>query len=130
VRASVVTHEAPRPSGAYSQGVIAGGFLFTAGMGPHRPDGHAVVGETIEEQTRQTLANLDAVLRAAGMNRDDVVKVTAHLQELDRDFDGYDAVYQEFFRPPFPARITVGSALSGILLEVDFIAVRSADHSE
>lgn len=125
MKEEIVTSAAPRPSGSYSQGVAFGPLVFTSGMGPHNPDGGEIVGETIEEQTSQTLKNLDAVLVAAGMHRDDVVKVTAHLQQLDRDFEGYDLVYQEFFRRPFPARTTVGSQLGGILLEVDIIAVRS-----
>lgn len=115
------TIAAPRPSGSYSQGMRAGPFVFTAGMGPHDPQSGVVVGHTIEEQTRQTLTNLDAVLTAAGLHRDDVVKMTAHLQNL-YDFPGYDAACREYFNRPFPARTTVGSHLDGILLEVDFIA--------
>jgi enamine deaminase RidA (YjgF/YER057c/UK114 family) len=93
-------------------------------MGPHDPRTGAVVGKTIEEQARQTLSNLESVLTAAGLQRSDVVKVTAHLQDLDRDFQGYDATYRAFFGRPFPARTTVGSQLAGILLEIDFIALR------
>jgi 2-iminobutanoate/2-iminopropanoate deaminase len=121
MQVEIDTIAAPSPSGSYSQGMRAGPFVFTAGMGPYDPQSGAVVGTTIKEQTRQTLTNLDAVLTAAGLHRDNVVKVTAHLQNL-QDFPGYDAAYREYFNQPFPARTTVGSQLAGILLEVDFIA--------
>lgn len=120
----VSTPDAPHPSGSYSQGLLAGNLLFTAGMGPHDPTTGEVRGTSIEEQTRHTLSNLDAVLTAAGMQRSDVVKVTAHLARLEEDFASYDEVYRQFFEPPYPTRTTVGSVLSGILLEVDLIAVR------
>lgn len=124
MKRAILTSAAPSPSGCYSQGIEMGPFVFTSGMGPHDPKSGRIVGETIEEQTRQTLHNLEAVLAVAGLTRDHVVKVSAHLQELERDFDGYDRVYQEFFQEPYPARTTVGSRLYGILLEMDMIAVR------
>lgn len=119
----VSTPNAPRPSGSYSQGLIAGNLLFTAGMGPHDPATGEVRGNTIEEQTAYTLASLEAVLSAAGVSRSDVVKVTVHLARLGDDFARFDEAYRRFFQPPYPARTTVGSTLAGILLEVDFIAV-------
>lgn len=123
----VSTPDAPRPSGSYSQGLLVGNVLFTAGMGPHDPVTGKVRGKTIHEQTEYTLASLEAVVIAAGMSKADVVKVTAHLARLDQDFAGYDEVYRRFFQPPFPTRTTVGSVLPGILLEVDLIAVRGND---
>lgn len=118
------TAGAPRPSGTYSQGVEAGQFIFTAGMGPHDPVAGAPVGTTIEEQTARTLDNLRAVLEEAGSSLNDVVKVTAHLQKVNRDFAGYDSVYRLYFQPPYPVRTTVGSDLLGILVEVDVVALR------
>lgn len=125
VKRAITTPAAPRPSGCYSQGIEVGDFVFTSGMGPHDPQSGIVLGETIEQQTRQTLDNLEAVLAAVGLTRENVVKVSAHLHKLDRDFLGYDRQYREFFREPYPARTTVGSSLSGILIEVDVIARRS-----
>lgn len=121
---AIVTSAAPQPSGCYSQGIEMGPFVFTSGMGPHDAESGLVVGDTIEEQTRQTLTNLEAVLAAVGLTRHHVVKVSAHLQELDRDFPGYDRAYRAFFAEPYPARITVGSKLAGILIEIDFVALR------
>jgi 2-iminobutanoate/2-iminopropanoate deaminase len=120
----ITTDDAAAPGGSYSQAVMAGDLIFTAGMGPMDPDSQEIVGSTIEEQTTRTLLNLEAILAAAGASRDDVVKVTAHLEDLDRDFPGYDAAYQAFFRPPYPARTTVGSRLDGILVEIDCVALR------
>jgi reactive intermediate/imine deaminase len=118
----VTTTEAPQPSGSYSQGIVANGFLYTAGFGPLDPASKAVVGETIEEQTELTLRNLGAVLREVGLDNSDVVKVTVHLQHLDRDFAGFDATYRGTFSAPLPVRTTVGSTLAGILVEIDVVA--------
>jgi reactive intermediate/imine deaminase len=118
------TLSAPRPSGAYSQGIEAGSFLFSAGMGPHDPATGNVVGESIEEQTSRTLENLGGVLAQAGLSFADVVRVTAHLARLEHDFEGYDLTYRSYFSEPYPVRTTVGSQLAGILIEVDVIAMR------
>ena len=117
----VSTPDAPRPAGAYSQGVVADGFLWTAGFGPQDP----VTGEKPEgvaAQTAQVLANVKATLAARGLDLSDVVKVTTHLQHLKRDFGEYDAVYSEHFTEPYPARTTVGSDLFDILVEIDVVA--------
>lgn len=118
---AVRTEEAPRPAGAYSQGVVAAGLLFTAGFGPQDPATGAVA-DTVEEQTAQVLRNVRAVLAARGLTTDDVLKVTVHLQHLRRDFAAYDAVYREFFSEPYPVRTTVGSDLMDILVEIDVVA--------
>lgn len=122
----ISTADAPHPSGAYSQGIEAGPFVFSAGMGPHDPVTAEVVGVTIEEQTAQALKNVKALLGSAGLSLEDVVKVTAHLQNLERDFAGYDRVYRTYFRDPYPVRTTVGSDLGGILIELDAVALRRA----
>ena len=112
---------APNPGGAYSHGVIANGFLYTCGMGPADPITNRVEAEGIEEQTRQVLKNLQAILAEKGATLDQVVKVTSHLQHVNRDFAAYNKVYQEFFKAPFPVRTTVGSDLANILVEIDFV---------
>ncbi|MFE2055747.1 RidA family protein [Streptomyces sp. NPDC056465] len=122
-RRAVRTDRAPDPAGAYSQGIAAGPYLFTSGFGPQDPDTGAVAG-TVEEQTAQVLRNVCAVLEAEGLGPRDVVKVTAHLQHLRRDFAAYDAVYRSFFTAPHPVRTTVGSDLMDILVEIDVVALR------
>ncbi|MFF9049420.1 RidA family protein [Streptomyces parvulus] len=121
-RRAVHTTGAPRPAGAYSQGVVAGGLLFTAGFGPQDP-ATGEVPEGVGPQTAQVLRNVRAVLAEEGLTPRDVVKVTAHLQQLKRDFAAYDAAYREFFDEPCPVRTTVGSDLMDILVEIDVVAV-------
>ncbi|MFD9287522.1 RidA family protein [Streptomyces sp. NPDC060030] len=118
---AVHTSGAPSPAGAYSQGIVAGGLLFTAGFGPQDPTS-GEVPQGVGAQTAQVLRNIGAVLAEEGLTMRDVVKVTAHLQHLKRDFSAYDAVYREFFDEPCPVRTTVGSDLMDILVEIDVVA--------
>jgi reactive intermediate/imine deaminase len=113
--------DAPAPGGSYSHGVVANNFLYTCGMGPVDPATGKIVEGGVAEQTRQTLINLQKILDVKGAKFADVVKVTAHLQDVNRDFAAYDAVYREFFSAPFPVRTTVGSDLINILVEIDFV---------
>jgi enamine deaminase RidA (YjgF/YER057c/UK114 family) len=90
-------------------------------MGPIDPATGKIVDGGIAEQTRQTLKNLKSILDAKGAKFENVVKVTSHLQEVNRDFKAYDEVYREFFTAPYPVRTTVGSDLINILVEIDFV---------
>jgi 2-iminobutanoate/2-iminopropanoate deaminase len=117
----ILTSNAPAPGGAYSQALRAGDFLYTAGMGPWHPSTKQVVGETIEEQTTQTLENIQAILAAAGLGMEDVVKTTVHLSDLSL-FPRFNEIYARFFPDPKPVRTTVGSTLLGILVEIDVVA--------
>ena len=117
----IQTSNAPAPGGAYSQALRVGDFVYTAGMGPWHPATRQVVGETIEAQTEQTLENLKAVLAAAGLGMEAVVKATVHLSDLSL-FSRFNAVYTRYFPDPKPARTTVGSQLVGILVEIDLVA--------
>ena len=111
------------PLGAYSHGWRAGGFIYVTGTGPIGPDGK-VVGDTIEEQTNQTIDNIEAVLRAENATLADVIKVNVHLIDTNL-FPRYNAVYKERFPQPYPARTTVGSDLHqvpGMMIEIEAIA--------
>ncbi|MFJ1899075.1 MULTISPECIES: RidA family protein [unclassified Streptomyces] len=123
VKRAVHSDRTPPPAGGYSKAIAAGPYLFTSGLGPQDPVTGAVAG-TVREQTRQVLANLRALLRADGLDLDDVVKSTVHLQHLHRDFAAYDEVYREHFSDPRPVRTTVGSDLMDILVEIDVVALR------
>jgi 2-iminobutanoate/2-iminopropanoate deaminase len=114
--------EGTRPSGAYSPGIVSEGrYVHVSGQGPLR-DGTVVPG-TIEEETRLTLDNLGKVLAAAGAGFGDVVRCGVHLADI-ADFDAMNAVYDEYFEHPKPARTTVGSQLGGgIKVEIDCVAV-------
>ncbi|MGW0801631.1 RidA family protein [Nonomuraea sp. NPDC002799] len=120
------TTEGAAPIGAYSQGLVVGDFVFTSGMGPVDPHTGEITGDDVAAQTHQVMRNLGAVLAAHGLGFDDVVKSTVHLQHLKRDFAAYNEVYKSYFSQPFPVRTTVGSELMNILVEIDFVAHKSA----
>jgi 2-iminobutanoate/2-iminopropanoate deaminase len=110
------------PSLPYSPVVVSGDHAFTAGQVAHDSTGSLVPGGIVE-QTRQTLANVRACLRAAGCELEDVVKVTAFLADL-ADIVGYNEVYREHFDAPYPARTTVQAGLpAGILVEIEAVAL-------
>ena len=114
------------PMGAYSQGWRAGDFIFVTGSGPIDPVTGKLVGSTIEEQTEQTITNLEAILEADGATLADVVKVSTHLHDPNL-FPRYNSVYARRFTKPYPVRTTVGSnlgALPGMLIEIDCIAYK------
>lgn len=112
----------PAPAGPYSPAVRAGDFVFVAGQVPRDPRTGALLGATIEEQSRSTLANLERVLVAAGATLDDVVSVTVYLAD-ERDWEAFNGVYRSVFRAPYPARTVVGASLRGILVEVSAIGM-------
>jgi 2-iminobutanoate/2-iminopropanoate deaminase len=117
----LTTTSGASPAGAYSQGIRAGEFVFVSGQGPLDPTTGQIVGDTIEEQTERTLENVKAILEAGGGTLADVVKATVHLSDLSL-FPRYNEVYARYFPDPKPARTTVGSALLGIMVEIDVIA--------
>ena len=124
-RVKIETQDAPRPAGAYSQGIVAGGFLYTAGFGPQDPATGKVAGDTIEAQTEQVMKNVAAALATRNLDFSHVVKATVHLADLHGDFAGFNATYEKFLSEPYPVRTTVGSTLANILVEVDVVAVIS-----
>lgn len=97
------TDRAPKALAGYSQGVKAGGFVFVAGQTPFDPDTGEVSGETIQEQTRQCLENVEAVLSAAGSSLDQVVSATFLLLE-ESDFAGMNEEWGRWFVKDPPAR--------------------------
>jgi reactive intermediate/imine deaminase len=119
-KTAVHTTNAPQPAGPYSQGVEANGFFYTAGFGPQNP-ASGEVAESVGDQTRQVLRNVQAVLAERGLSMDDCVKTTVHLADL-ADFAEFNTAYAEFFSEPYPVRTTVGSQLANILVEIDVVA--------
>ena len=120
-RSEIVTEAAPRGTGAYSQALRAGDFVFISGQGPLDPATLEVRGTTIEEQTEHTLRNLEAIAAAAGGSLRDVVKVSAFLSSIEL-FPGFNATYERIFDTlPRPARTTTGAELRGILVEIDAV---------
>lgn len=117
----ISTQQGATPRGAYSQGLRAGDFIFVSGQGPIDPATGEIVGQTIEEQTARVLENIKAILAAGGATLDDVVKSTVHLSDLSL-FADYNKIYSSYFSDPKPTRTTVGSQLSGFMVEIDVIA--------
>ncbi|TKJ29343.1 MAG: reactive intermediate/imine deaminase [Chloroflexi bacterium B3_Chlor] len=124
-RIIVSTDRAPAAVGPYSQAVIAGDLVFTAGALPLDPETGELVGDDITAQTGQVIRNLESILEEAGSSLYQVVKTTVFLTDLS-NFAGMNEVYGEFFASNPPARSTVeiGPLPKGALLEMDAIAVR------
>jgi 2-iminobutanoate/2-iminopropanoate deaminase len=120
----IVTTDAPKAIGPYSQGISAGGLIFVSGQLGIDPETGELVAGGIEEQTHQVLRNISAILSSASAGLAGVVKTTVYLKDL-KDFPAMNAVYAEFFDQNLPARATVQvSALpKGALVEIDCIAV-------
>jgi 2-iminobutanoate/2-iminopropanoate deaminase len=108
-------------TGAYSDGVISGGFLFVSGQASVDFKTSTFIPGSIEEETHRTLQNIKAIVEQAGASMDQVVKCTAHLQDI-ADFDRYNEVYATYFPGIKPARTTVQSILGeGMKVEIDCI---------
>ena len=105
----------------YSQAVISKNFVFVSGQGPINPITNKIEGDNIIEQTKYTLENIKNILESAGSGLDKVIKVNAYLSDI-KDFDVYNKTYKEWFKPPYPARTTVGAVLTNIKIEIDVIA--------
>lgn len=125
---AIASDAAPEAIGPYSQAIRAGDMVFLSGQIPMDPQSGDIVGETMAEQTRQVLDNLQAVLHEAGLDFDQVVKTNVYLDDMDA-FEEMNAVYAEAFSPPEPARETVQvSRLPGdVKVEISAIAV--SNHS-
>ena len=125
-KTAVRTENAPAPfQGApYSQAIKANGLVFVSGQLGLKPDHAEMVGDTIEEQTRQVLDNLEAILTEAGSGMDRIVKTTVFLASLD-DFQGMNSVYAERVgdTPPARSTIEVAGLPSGALVEIEAIAL-------
>jgi len=119
----ISTDNAPSAIGPYSQGLIANGFLFTAGQIPLDPESGKMVEGGIVEQTDRVMQNLQEVLRAAGATWNDVVKTTVYLHDLSH-FPPVNEIYGKWLGDARPARSTVQvTALPrGALVEIDAIA--------
>jgi 2-iminobutanoate/2-iminopropanoate deaminase len=125
MKKEIQTDKAPKAIGPYSQGIIAGGFIFCSGQIPLDPQTGSVVAGGIEEQARQVLKNMSAILEAAGSSLDLAVKCTVFLQDMN-DFAAMNKVYAEFFKAPYPARAAVQVARlpKDVKIEIECMAVK------
>jgi len=117
-----VTQNAPAPAGPYSQAIASGAFPAVSGqVGIDPATGQAPAG--VAAQTRQALTNLDAILTAAGVGKEDVLKTTCFLADVN-DFPIFNEAYSAYFGDHRPARSTVGVQLfGGYLVEVEALVV-------
>jgi 2-iminobutanoate/2-iminopropanoate deaminase len=119
----VKTDKAPAAIGPYSQGIISGGFLFSAGQIALDPATGQIVDGGVTTQTERVMNNLGAVLDAAGLGWSDVVKTTVYLHDM-ADFPTVNEIYGKLLGDARPARSTVQvTALPrGALVEIDLVA--------
>lgn len=122
---SISTDKAPKAVGPYSQASCGGPWIFCSGQIPIDPATNELLKGSIQEQTHQVMRNIGHVLKAAGADFADVVKVSIFLQNLDH-FSAVNEVYAEYFTPPYPARATVEVAKLplGADIEIEAIALR------
>lgn len=120
---NVQTPNAPAAIGPYSQAMIANGMVFTSGQIALKPSGEMINGD-VKEQCTQVLANLKAVLEAAGSSLDKVIKTTIFLDNMD-DFAAVNELYADAFGDHKPARSTVAvkTLPKNALVEIDAIAL-------
>jgi 2-iminobutanoate/2-iminopropanoate deaminase len=124
VKEVISRSDVPAPNLPFSAGIKANGFIFTAGQVGTDPRTGQVAGPDVASQTRQTIANLRAVLEAGGSSLDRLVKTTVFLADL-RTFEDMNAVYRELIPEPRPGRSTVEARLARpeILVEIEGIAL-------
>lgn len=127
----ISTAAAPAAIGPYSQAVEQDGWLFLSGQIGLDPASGVLVAGGVEAEARQVLANLSAVLAAAGVTLADVLRTTVYLTDL-ADFPLVNEIYGQHFPAPFPARSTIGVASlpRGARVEIDLIAHRRSDTAD
>lgn len=118
------TDLAPKAVGPYSQAVRAGNLLFISGQLPLHPTTMKIHGDTAAEQARQALSNLGAILEAAGLHYQHIIKTTVLLADI-QDFAAVNEVYSQFFTMDFPARAAyqVAALPLGAKVEIEAIAM-------
>jgi 2-iminobutanoate/2-iminopropanoate deaminase len=123
VREAVSSSSAPPAIGPYSQAIRAGNLLFVSGQIPLDPATGAMVEGDLAAQTRRVFQNLEAILAAAGLSFDHVVRTTVYLADMN-DFPAMNEVYGTYFSAPAPARATVQAARlpRDARVEIDLIA--------
>lgn len=122
---AIHTDNAPAAIGPYSQAIEVNGFIYASGQLPVDPATGSFPEGGIKEQTRQSLTNVQSILKAAGTDLSHVVKTTVFLASMD-DFAAMNEVYAELFCQPYPARsaVAVKQLPKGALVEIEVVAVK------
>ncbi|MCW3995469.1 MAG: Rid family detoxifying hydrolase [Candidatus Bathyarchaeota archaeon] len=120
----VLSQNAPKPIGPYSQAMQVGNFLFVSGQLAIDPKNGHLVAPDIALQTAQVMKNIKVILEAAGYSLSDVVQSNVYLSSMSL-FDAFNAEYAKYFNDEFPVRTTVGTELkSGALVEISVVAYK------
>ena len=122
---AISTNMAPAAIGPYSQAIEVGNLVFTSGQLPIDPATGAFPEGGIKEQARQSLLNIQAILKEVGLTMNNVVKTTVFMADMG-DFADMNEVYAEFFSEPYPARaaVAVKTLPKGAMLEIEVVAER------
>lgn len=122
MRRVIYTSKAPKPVGPYSQGIIAGNYLFVSGQIPIDPETGEVIKGDFKTQVRRVLENIKAIVEASGASMKDVVKVTVYLKDMNK-FREFNEIYKEYFKEEPPARsvVEVSNLPKNVDLEIDAI---------
>jgi len=124
MKKAVYTKSAPEPVGPYNQAIVWNNLVFTAGQIAIDPASGNIVEGGVQEQTRQVLKNLEAVLKAAGSGLEYVIKTTVFLKNMN-DFSAMNDVYATFFTDTPPARsaVEVARLPKDVLVEIECVAI-------
>jgi 2-iminobutanoate/2-iminopropanoate deaminase len=122
-RQIIFSPKAAKPPATYSQAVRAAGLIFVSGTAPHDPETGALVGSTVQEQTRQCLRNISAILEAAGSSLDKIACVTVVLAD-EQDFHGMNEEWLRWFpsNPPARQRAKLPVKIPGLKVSIAAIA--------
>jgi 2-iminobutanoate/2-iminopropanoate deaminase len=121
----IKTTHAPEAVGPYSQGVMVNDILYVSGQIPFVPETMTVISQDIKEQTQQSLKNVLAIVEAAGLKKENIVKCSVFMKDLS-DFGVMNAVYADFFQEHKPARaaVEVSRLPKDVLIEIEAIAIK------
>jgi 2-iminobutanoate/2-iminopropanoate deaminase len=122
---NIQTEHAPKAVGPYSQGVLVKDTLYVSGQIPFNPETNSLISDDIKDQTRQSLNNILAIVKEAGMQKENIVRCTVFMTNLG-DFSLMNEVYSEFFGDHKPARaaVEVRRLPKDVFVEIDAIAVK------
>ena len=125
MKSKISTNAAPAAIGPYSQGILTGSFAFVSGQIPVNPDTGNIECDDIKGQARQSLLNVESVLKEGGYTLNDVVKTTCFITDM-KNFSEFNEVYAEFFKEDCPARscVAVKELPKEALCELEVIACR------
>src|SRR4051794_19969975 len=113
--------DGPPSVGAYSPAARAGGFIFLSGQIPRDPNTGQIVGDDVESQTKQVIANVERALEAAGASLSDIVSVIVYLDDI-ANWDRFNDTYKQLMPTPYPTRTALGAGLHGFLVEISAVA--------